>query len=367
LWVQTITGQEQDAGKSGAVLDAAAWRARRARVMDSPLGADLEPVAGAVFDWHDEMAGAFEVSGVPEAALWHLERLLAVRPRDWSLHARRAGVLHRSSRDAEAWKELDRARELGGIESLRGWCAGRAQNLEVQYRHEAALWFHKWLVSADPKNPQAHDAIGHCQARLGRFVEASDHFTRAVALAPDHIGYERDLAMACLALDNRAGYKKACARMIELALATEDRETAQMTALTCVLDGSAVAQWDALIRLAARAAEGYDDDSYIHVAALFRAGRWDEALQRPWSEDKAHIIEIRFFQAMLRHQAGRREEARSILEQNLKDLDFMDQSMQRDPKSKIWSDWIDHIQCRVLRKEAEALLRAARSSAPSRR
>jgi hypothetical protein len=140
LWVQTITGQEQDAGKAGAVLDAAAWRERRSRVIDSPLGADLEPGAGAASDWHDEMAAAFEVSGAPEAALWHLDRLLAVRPKDWSLHARRAGVWHRSSRSAEA--------------------------------------------------RQAHDALGHCQARLGRFTEASDHFTRAVALAPDHIGYQ---------------------------------------------------------------------------------------------------------------------------------------------------------------------------------
>ena len=131
LWVQTITGEERDAGEAGSVLDAAAWRERRARVMDSPLGADLEPGAGAVRDWHDEMAGAFEVSGVPQAALWHLDRLLAVRPEDWSLHARRAGVLHRSSRDAEARKELDRARELGGLPSVRGWCAGRAENLEV--------------------------------------------------------------------------------------------------------------------------------------------------------------------------------------------------------------------------------------------
>jgi hypothetical protein len=48
-------------------------------VIDSPLRADLEPAADAVLDWHNTMAGAFEVSGVREAALWHLESLLAAR------------------------------------------------------------------------------------------------------------------------------------------------------------------------------------------------------------------------------------------------------------------------------------------------
>jgi WD40 repeat protein/tetratricopeptide (TPR) repeat protein len=384
LWVQTITGQQQE-GKALSVLDAAAWRERRARVMDSPLAADLEPGADAVFDWHDAMAGAFEISGVPGAALWHLDGLSAVRPTDWSLHARRAGVLHRSARDAEARKELDRARDLGGLESVRGWCAERAQNLErlhphrhqaalwfheesaqevledplQTHRHQAALWFHEWIVAADPKNPQAHDAIGQCKARLGRFAEASEHFTRAVALAPDRIDYLRNLALARLALDDRAEYRKLCARMIKLAEATQDREAAQMTALTCVLDAKTVPKWDAVIRLAARAADGYEGDYRIHVAALFRAGRLAEALRRPWSKDTkyTHVAWEWFFQGMLRHQAGRRDQARAILEQEFKTLDWMDRRMPREPASRIWSDWIYYVESHVVRSEAEALLR----------
>ena len=58
---------------------------------------------------------------------------------------------------------------------------------------------------------------------------------------------------------------------------------------------------------------------------------------------------------MLRHQAGRHDEARSILEQKFKMIDYMDQEFPRDPNSKIWSDWIYHVQCHVLRSEAEAL------------
>jgi WD40 repeat protein/tetratricopeptide (TPR) repeat protein len=361
LWVQAITGQEQDAGKAVKVLDDTAWRERRAWVMDSPLGANLEPGAGAVFDWHDAMAGAFEISGVLEAALWHLDRLLALRPTDWSLHARRAGVLHRDSRDAEARKQLDRARELGGLESVRGWCAERAENLDRLHRHEEALWFHEWIVTADPKNPESHDAIGQCKARLGRYAEASEHFTRAVTLAPDRIGYQRDLAMARLALGDRVGYKKACARMIELAEATQDRAAAQMTALTCVLEANTLPQWDAVIRLSARAAMSYEGDYRVHVAALFRAGRFDEALKHTWSTDLhyGYLVWEFLFRGMVRHKAGRHEEARSDLEQKFKMIDFLDKEYPHDSKSKIWSDWIYYVECHVLRREAEALLRAA--------
>ena len=82
--------------------------------------------------------------------------------------------------------------------------------------------------------------------------------------------------------------------------------------------------------------------------------------QRPWSKDTkyAHIVWEWFFQGMLRHQAARHEEARSILDQKFNMMDFMDQEMPRDPESKTWSDWTYHVQCHVLRHEAEALLRA---------
>jgi hypothetical protein len=69
---------------------------------------------------------------------------------------------------------------------------------------------------------------------------------------------------------------------------------------------------------------------------------------------------------MLRYRAGRHDEARPILEQKFKMIDYMDQEMPRDPSSKIWSDWIYHVQCHVLRSESEALLGASELSAPPR-
>jgi hypothetical protein len=128
-----------------------------------------------------------------------------------------------------------------------------------------------------------------------------------------------------------------------------------------VLDANTVPQWDAVIRLAARAAEGYDGDYRIYMAALFRAGRFDEALKHAWSTDLhyGYLVWEFLFRGMLRHKAGRHEEARSDLEQKFKMVDYLDKDRLRDPNSKIWSDWIYYVQCHVLRSEAEALLRAA--------
>ncbi len=365
-WVQTITGQEQDAGKAVSVLHAAAWRERRARVMDSALAADLEGAEDAILAWHEGAAGAHEVSGIGEAAYWHLDRLIAARPEDWSPHARRAGVFHGWERDTEAVQELDAAGTLGGRESVRGWCGERAANLERLHQHAAALWFRERIVKANPEDPQAHDDVGHVKARLGRFAEAGEHFARAVALAPNRIDYQRDLAMARLAQDDRAGFRKACARLLELAEAAASPEAAQMTALTCVLDAAAVAQWEAVVRVAARAAEGYEGDVRLHVAALFRAGRFAEAVQYAWSTPTpyAHIVWEWFIQGMLRLRAGRHDEARSLLDQKFKMIDYMDGEMPRDATSKVWSDWIYYVQCHALRTEAEALLRAAPGRVP---
>ena len=361
LWTQTVSGQELDAGRSVSVLAPADWRERRSRVMASSLRSDLEAGSNQVRDWHDRMAGANEISLVGDTALWHLERLLTARPNDWSLHARQAGVLHRLQRDAEALKALGIARELGGPEAARNWCAERAENLERIHQHEAALWFRQWIVAADPKNAQAHDDAGHCLARLGRFGEASDHFTHAVALAPDRASFQRHLAMARLALDDRADYRKACARLIQIAEATNSPEAAYLAALTCVFDAGAVRDWNAVVRLVARAADSYEGDSRIHVAALFRAGRIDEALARPWTTDERSS---RFcwewsFQGMLRLRAGRRDEGRDLLRQIVELGKFMDDAMPRDPKSrnKVWSDWIYYVESRALRKEAEGMIR----------
>ena len=131
-----------------------------------------------------------------------------------------------------------------------------------------------------------------------------------------------------------------------------------MTALTCVCDADAVPHWDTVIRLAARAARATTAIPHSRRRAL-SCGRIDEALKVPFSTDERYnrFTWEWFFHAMVWLQAGRHKEARDILDQMFKVVDFMDQAMPCDAKSKVWSDWKYYVQSHALRKEAEGLLR----------
>ena len=69
LWVQTITGEQQDAGKAARCLTPPPRREQCATGHGQPAGGGPRTSLGAGLDWHDGMAGAFEVTGPPEAAL----------------------------------------------------------------------------------------------------------------------------------------------------------------------------------------------------------------------------------------------------------------------------------------------------------
>ena len=222
LWTQTITGQELDAGKSISVLEPAAWRERRARVMASPLRSDLEAGGRRGPRLARQHGRGYEISLVGEAALWHLERLLAVHP-EGLVVARAAGRgVAPLSTGCQGPEGTRRGPRIGRASSP---CAAGAPSVRrtwsVSHRHEAALWFREWIVAADPKNPQAHDDVGHCQARLGRFAEASDHFARPSRWRPITSATSATWRWRAWRWTTVSGYRKACARLIELAEATE--------------------------------------------------------------------------------------------------------------------------------------------------
>ena len=169
--------------------------------------ADLQPDADRVLAWHDGRVGAYEWDGPGEAALWHLDRLSAARPRDGLLRARCAGVLHRLGRDDEARKALQEARDLGGMAPISDWCRARAASYDRGGRPADALWWREWLAGQVPDDPVAWAELAHSLAKAGRFAEAADRFDRAVALAPDRLDFRRGSALARLGAGDRDGYR----------------------------------------------------------------------------------------------------------------------------------------------------------------
>jgi WD40 repeat protein len=358
-WVEAVTGRALDAGQAVAVLDEAGWRERRGRLAGSELAADLDPPPAAILAWHDHSAAAAEVNGAGQAGHWHLDRLISELPNDWTLRARRAALLHRYGRDAEALAEIRRVRKVGGLAGLGDWLTERVGNLDRLRRHAEAVWFHEQLIAALPTDPELRSRYGHCLAALGKFADARLHLSRAAELDATRIDYRRDVAMVHLAINDRPAYRAACAELLVLAEKSIDLGAARAAATTCILAPDAVSDWGPVLRLAVRAADVYDGDDRIRVAALFRAGRIEEALARPWTTEVRydHNVWEGLVQALLRHRAGRPAEARAMFERKVQMIDFMDREYPRDPSSKVWSDWVYYVQCHTLRAEAEAGLR----------
>ena len=84
LRIEARTGLQMNTGLAISRLGAAAWRDRLEQ-----LG-KLDPDALRIDDdpaWHEPRIRQAEQSGNTFAALWHLDRLIAVRPDDWFLYA----------------------------------------------------------------------------------------------------------------------------------------------------------------------------------------------------------------------------------------------------------------------------------------
>jgi WD40 repeat protein len=119
----------------------------------SPKGVADLPAA----TWHDARASDAEDVGAVLTARWHLDRLIALRPNDWLLHARRA----RTYTDEEDWgpAEADQEQALrsGGAGVLLEWCRCRAGVCRSRDQAAAALWYEervRRLEEAERKKKQ---------------------------------------------------------------------------------------------------------------------------------------------------------------------------------------------------------------------
>ena len=134
---EALTGLSIDARGEIDALAPAAWRERLESGDAGLLGRRR-----SIDDWHDRNAARAELLGPPETALWHLDRLGAVRPGDGVVRLR-----------------LARARESSGESSGAAGCAA-ARRLSPD---EAVS---TWLL---------HDAADRIRdaARAGRWPEAA--------------------------------------------------------------------------------------------------------------------------------------------------------------------------------------------------
>jgi serine/threonine protein kinase/WD40 repeat protein/Flp pilus assembly protein TadD len=137
--VALMTGQRMDSNQGLDHVPADEWRTLRANLVGDASTALVPARPDA--DWHDAVAADAEQDGDAFGAEWHLDRLAALRPDDWSIPARRGRVLAAAGRRHEADAAYATATRLApSPQVLSDWLRVAAADDEAAGRKESALW-----------------------------------------------------------------------------------------------------------------------------------------------------------------------------------------------------------------------------------
>jgi tetratricopeptide (TPR) repeat protein len=391
LRIEARTGLYMDKGPTISLISATALR-ERLEELDR-----LDPSAVQLDDgpaWHEPMIHEAEQNGNAFAAIWHLDRLIAARPDDWLLHARRARAWSLSDKFDKAAADYRQAERLGSREQVLDFQAQCASECTTAERWAEALWHLDRLIAARPDDWALHEERASVYGKLGRESDRQAELARVFKLGADQglvipraeeLGragrwteaagllarcgrtgpLSRELAqawgIACLKAGDRGGYREACAAV--LARQWPDP----------------IVAWDATLAgaLLAMGVQGLDDYrvpiawferrlAYVPVpppiyhpyyfpsalgALLIRAGRIDEAITR-LNEGTAAAKEAKFqdypadwaYLALAHASKGNSAEARQWLERF--------RTFRPVPSLSFW----DLQELALLRSEAESVL-----------
>ncbi len=244
LRIEARTGLRMEADRTIARLDGAAWRDRLERL------ARLDPAAlqpNSDLAWHEPMVREAEQNGNAFAAIWHLDRLIAVHPDDWSLYARRASAWSLSDQFEKAAVDYAQAERLGSRDQVLDFQAHCVADCTRARRWAEALWYLDRLIAARPDDAMLHEDRAAVYGKLGREADRQAEMARVFELGADEglvvpraeelgradrwaeaagllarLGragpFSRQVGqawgIACLRAGDRAGYREACAAVM---------------------------------------------------------------------------------------------------------------------------------------------------------
>jgi tetratricopeptide (TPR) repeat protein len=229
---------------------------------------------------------------------------------------------------------------------------------------ERQQWQRLWadvaaLVAADPREQ------GWAHAARRDWARAAACYARAwEADPPDdgHLGFE--YAAVLLLSGDKPGYARACARLVERCGQAPELQPYHV-ARACTLAPDAVAEARAgrlaegELRANARTSSALTEQGALH----YRAGRFADAVplfERSLRADPKPGCAVLnwLWLALAHHRLGRAEEARGWLGRAQGWLDQFGDGMPPRADEKQGLDLHDWLEAHVLRREAEALLRA---------
>jgi tetratricopeptide (TPR) repeat protein len=211
-------------------------------------------------------------------------------------------------------------------------------------------------------------ALADEHAASGRWARAAALYTEARRRGPVPLPAWVRGALVDLELENRAGYRSLCRALLERHSQVETPEEAEFIARTCALGPEATDGLQAAVDLAelavGRCAPNERPDFLCTLGAiLYRAGRAADALARLKESVAAkqgrRAIRHRLFLAMAQHRLGRAAEAERTFDEATRRIGG--QGAEAPPIS-----WPDRVECEVLRREAETLIRGPRRDGADR-
>jgi tetratricopeptide (TPR) repeat protein len=240
--------------------------------------------------------------------------------------------------ETPAWHE----REAANAETLGGWF-GAIYHLDA-------------LIQASPKKGALYSRRGHAHFQMEHTAAAAADFARAKTANVVDARIGLDQAYLCLREDDRDGYRAACGRALAALGPAPDALLANNAAWACCLVPDAVQDALEVARMAERAvADMRGRHAYLNTlgAARYRAGRLPEAIQALEQGMKAHgrggVVEDWLLLAMAHFRLGEMNRARRWFTKAAEALD------REEPDSTV--AWYERLQRRVLRREADELLR----------
>jgi tetratricopeptide (TPR) repeat protein len=207
-------------------------------------------------------------------------------------------------------------------EEVLAWHRRQAEDCTRGGQLATALSHLDHLIATDPSFWPHHADRGNILARMKRYGEAAADFARAIDLGGNHWGLGWRLGLAHLEVGDMQGYRRAC----ETVLARDGRGESPFpfshADLTGLLAPGAVVDPVLLVALAERAcaiAPRSDRFLVFPIAALYRAGRYEQAIQRADRAKAEGVIPVSTawpFLAMAYARLGRHQEAREWLDKS---------------------------------------------------
>jgi tetratricopeptide (TPR) repeat protein len=220
-------------------------------------------------------------------------------------------------------------------------------------------------LKRQPDDPQiqleAHRNRGYGAIQFRHWKKVAAEFEQAWELKRDDVYLGVFSAVAHLATGEVDAYRRTCAELVHQFETTADIETVRNVLLACVLRPDTLSDMSRLLPLARKATPPNHFGTFEVGAALFRAGKYEEAVHSFEAASKVYHPRPAAwcFLAMAQHRLGRAAAARRALDEFKRWKDAASHALHDDPTATrpAWSSWHESLECAALFDEATKLLK----------